>query len=242
MRVLLLVAVVVLSLGSVRAQSLLVERPGAIVSLDLAGGPFPMLTPAGVDRSGSLGARLGRGVDVAVTLGYGGAVADTLFPYPAEIHAGLEASLAWAERAPWRVVVGGNVSVSGSDTYIFPDGGGPTVVPDRRSVLERRGRVSVARYLRVTSGRVRVLAGLGLYGSVRHLTSSTLVFRAGGPGELTVGGDTVTESSRGVLLAVPVAVRLGPRADVVLEPELRFNPLLWGLGAGDGQVTVRLNL
>ncbi|WP_412068430.1 hypothetical protein [Rubrivirga sp. IMCC43871] len=240
LRFVLVVAFVVVAPAS--AQSHVVGRAGPVVSLDLAGGPFPAFTPAGVDASGSVGYRFGNGLDLTVLLGYGGPVDDERFLYPAELHIG--ADVGWVvgpDRAPWRLAVVGLATVSGATTFVFPADSGPTETRGGREVVETRARASAVRYLPLADGSVRAQVGVGLYGAVRELTASTLVFGAGGPDEQTVGGETRTETSVGAVVSLPVSLELGP-AVLVLDPALRVDASSLIFGLGDGQVTLRLNL
>lgn len=240
-----LLSIAVLGACPTRAQSHLVEGPGPYASLDVAGGPFPMITPAGVDVSGGLGYRLGHGLDVALLVGRAGAVADTLFPYPPEWHLGTELGATLGRR--WRLAVAANVSIAEADTFAFPavpgsSRFGPTEVRGESTVIERRARATVTRYVPLVEGRLRVLAGVGLFGAVRRVTGSTLLFGAGGPDERAVGGETVTETTAGVVVAAPVTLRLRHGPTLVLDPEVRLSPLSPVFGIGDGQLTLRVNL
>ena len=233
-----------LAAGPALGQSVVDRRAGPVVSLDLAGGAFPAFTPAGVDASGALGYTFGNGLDATLLLGYGGAVADTLFPYPPEVHVGVDLSLALGpERAPWRLSATGLASVSGSSTFVFPADGGPTETPGGPDVIETRARASVLRFVGVLDrGGVRVLAGGGAFAAVRRIASDSTVYNAGGPDERVRIGEPVVETRTGAVIALPVAVRLGERATLVLDPELRVGLEDLFFGVGDGQVTLRLGL
>lgn len=207
-----------------------------------------MYTLAGVDVSGGLGYRLGRGLDAAVAVGWGGPVDDIIFPYAPEVHVGTEIAATLGPGQRWRLAAAAGVTVSGANTFAFPyvdeaSDWGPTELRGGSVIAERRARATVTRYAPLRRGRIRVLAGVGLYGSVRRYTSSTLIFGAGGPRENVVGGETETELSAGVVAALPVVLQLSERADLVLEPELRLDVRSFYLsGGGDGQITLRLNL
>ncbi|MGB3545230.1 hypothetical protein [Rubrivirga sp.] len=227
------------------AQSHLVEGVSPYVSLDLAGGPFPAFTAAGVDLSGSLGRRLGLGFDVAVLLARGTTdFEDERLPYPPETHLGLEVAFSFGpDRSPWRVSAVGLVSLADGSTFTFPADGGPTVLSGGLEAVERRARASVVRYFALRDGSFRIWAGSGLYRAVRDYEDSILIFDAGGPDERMVGGEARTETSVGAVVALPVALEVGRGAVLVLEPELRLGLKDVVLGVvGDGQVTLRLNL
>ncbi|MGB3545227.1 hypothetical protein [Rubrivirga sp.] len=223
------------------AQSHLVEGVGPYVSLDLAGGPFPAFTPAGVDLSGSLGL----GFDVAVLLARGTTdIDDERFPYPPETHLGLEVAFSLRlDRSRWRVTAIGLASLAKGSTFTFPTDGGPTALSGGLKAIERRARASVVGYFPLYSGPLSIWAGGGLYRAVREYEDSILIFDAGGPDERAVGGETRTETSSGAVVALPVALEVGRGMVLALEPELRvgLETVVFGV-VGDGQVTLRLNL
>lgn len=234
------------------AQPVLDAGPGPFGSLDLVGGPFPSFTPAGTDVGGALGYRFGTGPDVAVLLGYGAAVDDDRFPYPAETHLGATVGVTRGTgRAAWRLEASGLLTVSGSNTFAFPPDGGPTEVRGGPTVIERRARAGVTRYVRLAGGPVRVALGAGAFGAVRMVDSSTLIFSAGTADENAVGGETRTETSVGLELSLPIAIEVGRGASLTLHPTGRIEaphpaffvtPTGLAYASPGGQLALRLDL
>lgn len=104
--------------------------------------------------------------------------------------------------------------------------------------------MSLARYVRVAEGSVTFFLGGGAYVEARRRAAETTVYRAGGPDERAVRTVGRTDSASGVVLTVPVVVRLGERAVLTLEPvaRVRAAALVYGLAGADGHVAVRLAL
>ncbi len=190
MRVARLVSLaLVCSSPAARGQAHLVDGRGAYVSLDLVGGPFVNITPAGDGVTGGAGWRSDK-LDVSVLLGRSGAVADTLFPYPGETHLGAAVAFSFGPDAwPWRVEATGKTVVADRRGFAFPPDG-PTELLDGPGVIDSFGRVSLLRHVRISDGAVRVLPGIGVYRDVRRLEPSPLRFQAGTPEE-TVTDDEV---------------------------------------------------
>ena len=246
LRLLVLVAAFAVGAGA-RAQSHLVSRPGPFVTVDLIGGPFQI----GLERKvagGAVGYRVGRGLDFALRVEHADDLPDLLpergLDSPGRTLLGAEAALAFGpERAPWQASGAAGAAWAGRSDLVFFDGGGSAFRGGRR-LAEFHGVASLARYVRVADGPVTVLLGGGGYAEVRRLTAETTVYGAGGPDEQAVRSGAVTERTYGAVLAVPVAVRLGGRAVLTVEPVARLSVFVLGFGpaAADGHVAVRLAL
>jgi hypothetical protein len=237
-----LVAVLFALAVPVSAQAHLAGGTGPYVSVDLVGGAFPDITPAGDGVGGGVGYRFGNGLDAEVFVSRAGGVADTLFPYPPETHLGAAVAVAFGpEASPWRVGGVGKVVVADRTVFAFPPEG-PTELREGPGVIDSWARLSLARYVRLADGPVRVFVGGGPHVGVRRLPPSPLIFEAGTPNERVVPDEETVETQYGVSLAAPVAVRLGRGMTLALEPEARFDLEFFLLGGFlDGQVTARLN-
>lgn len=239
MRLLLALSVLVVATPAV-AQSHLVDEAGPFVSVDLVGGAFPDLTPAGKGLSGGAGYRSASGADVGLLLGRFGGVADTLLPFPGETHLGAAVAVAFGpEASPWRVGGVGKAVVADGRVFAFPPEG-PTELREGPGVTETFARAFLARYVRLADGPVRVLLGGGLTASARRIAPSPMIFEAGTPDERVVPDEAVVETGYGALLAVPVAVRLGRGVTLTVEPEARVDLESLAYRVADGQVTARL--
>ncbi len=240
MRITLLVLVVGLSHAPARAQSHLADGTGGYVFLTLVGGPFADITPAGDGVAGGVGLRFAQ-LDVSVLLGRSGAVADTLFPYPGETHLGAAVAVTFGPGgSPWRAQVIGKTVVADRRGFAFPPDG-PTELRDGPGVIESFARASLMRHVRIGEGSTRVLPGIGLYRDARRIEPSPLVFGAGTPEERAIDDEPTVEGRWGVVASVPVSVRLGGRATLVVEPEARASVFDLIYATVDGQLTARLN-
>ena len=245
-KLLALVTALAVSAGT-QAQSHLVPRPGPFVAADLVGSPFEIA----LDRKavgGAVGYRFGMGLDLALRVEHADDEEDSLrergLDSPGRTLIGTEAALAFGpRRAPWRVSGAVGAAWAGrSDLVFFAEGG--SAFQSGRRLAETHAAVSLARYLRVADGPVTALLGGGTYVEARHFAAETTVFGAGGPDERVVRSGGGADATYGAMVAVPIAVRLGGRAMLTVEPTVRLRPtvFVFGPAAADGHVAVRLAL
>lgn len=129
----------------VAAQSHLVDGAGPYVTVDLVGGAFPDITPAGGGLGAGIGYRFGNGLDAEFFASRAGAVADTLFPYPPETHLGAAVAVAFGlEASPWRLGAVGRLVVADRTVVAFPPGR-PTELREGPGVIDSWARVGLAR-------------------------------------------------------------------------------------------------
>lgn len=245
----LLAAVAALVAGAgAQAQSHLVPRSGPFVTVDLYGSPFQIALERKV-VGGAVGYRVGGGLELALRAEHANpdvfpVSSDTAIETPGRTLVGAEAALSFGpERAPWRASGAAGAAWAGRSDRVYFDGGGSEFRGGRR-LAETHAAASLVRYTRVADGPVTVLLGGGAYVEVRRFTAETTVYGAGGPDERAVRSDGVTDRTYGLVVAVPVAVRLGERATLTLEPAARISAFVlgFGLAAADGHVAVRVSL
>ena len=246
-RCLLVVAVLVVG-GSVRAQSHLAPRPGPFVVIDLYASPFQL----GLERKavgGAVGYRVGGGIDLALRIEHESEEvfprsSDRVIELPGQTLVGVEASLAFGpDRAPWRAVGAAGVAWAGRSDPAYSAEGGPAFRSGRR-LSQTHAVASLSRYVRVDEGPMAVYLGGGAYVEARRRAAETTVYGAGGPDERAVRTEGRTDWTSGVVLTVPVVVRLGEQATLTFEPTVRVMTaaLVYGFAAADGHVAVRLAL
>ena len=242
--------------GKAGAQTIPPSASGPFASVDLAGSPFIAGVKADAETY-DFGRTFGftAGYQLNPRLGVAFRVERAEPPrdpenvfFTGQTFVGVGAALArGSARAPLQIEGFAGASLEDkSDLYTLARVG-PVYEQEFRGgrrVYELNATVSAVKYLPLTSGAVRISAGAGPFLEARHIRPRKETYKSDVSPETTIQSLSTTEWPLGVVLAVPVAVRLFGDVDLVAKAEARFD--IAGFSIDDrwtsGHISIGLSL
>ena len=228
---LILITCLATLVGDARAQSDLGPDSGPFVAVDVVGSPL-VIGIEGKAFGATAGYRFSRSGELALRVERAPAEEDPLFDIAGKTFVGAGAALGYGpDRAPVQfALVAGAAVEDRSGLAVFPGGG--SEFRGGRRIYQLNAAASAVKYFPLSSGTVRISAGLGPFVEVRHILPRTTTFNAGSPDEVVIDDGPITEWPLGVVLAAPITVRVGGDVDLVIEPSVRLDLATSLLGGG----------
>ncbi|MEO0558958.1 MAG: hypothetical protein AAF170_12320 [Bacteroidota bacterium] len=218
-------------IGDAYAQPGIRAGEGPFVTVDVSGSPF-VIGVEDIDFGAGVGYQFDQTVGLSFRMERASAEGDPFVYLPGRTFFGADVSAALGSaRAPLRFALLAGVAIEDqSSPARFIDG--RTEFRGGVRLYQLNATASAVKYLSIRTGSTRVSVGIGPFAEVRHILPRTATSGTGSPSERVRNYESNTEWPFGILVAVPVAVRLTDEIDLTLEAAMHLDAATSLLGGG----------